>query len=133
MNRIGEWFIGIFKRESKDIAELDKALTDMVPTSEEHSEQKELVIRKIIDGKLYDTSKAEKICSVVVPEREIPKCKLYFCTLGGQKVTIYKGNTEFFIVYLSCLQPVDEEWVRNWIGKQDIDKYIELFGEPELA
>ena len=50
-----------------------------------------------------------------------------------QKVTIYKGNTEFFITYSCYLQPVDEKWVRNWIGKQDIDKYIELFGEPELA
>lgn len=125
--------MNIFKRKSKDIAELDKALTDMVPALEEHDEPKELVIRKIIDGKLYDTSKAEKICTVVVPEDEIPECKFPFWTLGGQKVTIYKGNTEFFITYSCYLQPVDEEWVRNWIGKKDIDKYIELFGEPELA
>lgn len=133
MSRICEWFANIFKRESKDIAELDKALTDMVPALEEHDEPKELVIRKIIDGKLYDTSKAEKICTVLVPEAEIPECKFPFWTLGGQKVTIYKGNAEFFITYSCYLQPVDEEWVRSWIGKKDIDKYIELFGEPELA
>lgn len=125
--------MGIFKRESKDISELDKQLTDMEPAPEEHSELKDCEIRKIIGGKLYDTSKAEKICTVAVPEQEIPEYKFPFWTLGGQEVKIYKGNTEYFIVYLSCLQPVDEEWVRNWIGKQDIDKYIELFGEPELA
>ena len=125
--------MSIFKRKIEDITEVDKLLTDMVPVSEEHSEQKELVIRKIIDGKLYDTSNAKNICSVVVPENEIPECKFPFWTLGGQKVTIYKGNTEFFITYSCYLQPVDEKWVRNWIGKQDIDKYIELFGEPELA
>ena len=125
--------MSIFKRKSKDVAEVDKPLTDMVPGSEEHTEQKELVIRAIIDGKLYDTSKAEKFCTVTVPEQEIPGCKFPFWTLGGQKVIIYKGNTEFFITYSCYLQTVDEEWVRNWIGKQDIDKYIELFGEPELA
>ena len=125
--------MSIFKRKIEDITEVDKLLTDMVPVLEEHSEQKELVIRKIIDGKLYDTSKAKKICSVVVPETEIPECKIPFWTLGGQEVTIYKGNTELFITYSCYLQPVDEKWVRNWIGKQDIDKYIELFGEPELA
>ena len=133
MSRIRELFMSIFKRDSKDIAELDKQLTDMKTSLEEHTEQKELVIMKIIDGKLYDTSKAKKICSVVVPETEIPECKFPFWTLGGQEVTIYKGNTEFFITYSCYLQPVDEKWVRNWIGKQDIDKYIELFGEPELA
>lgn len=64
---------------------------------------------------------------------EIPDCKLCLSSIFGEKVTIYKGNTEYFITYYSYLQPVDEEWVKRWIGKQNIEKYIELFGEPELA
>lgn len=125
--------MSIFNRKSKNIAEIDKELTGKESVSDEHTEREDRVIRKIIDGKLYDTSKAEKICSIVVPESEIPECKLYFCTLCGQEVIIYKGITEFFIVYYGYLNMVSETWVRKWLGEQNIDKYIELFGEPELA
>lgn len=125
--------MSIFKRKIEDIAEVDKLLTDIVPVSDEHTEQKEFVIRVIVDGKLYDTSKAKKVCTVQVTIHEIPDCKLCIGSIFGEKVTIYKGNTEYFITYYSYLQPVDEEWVKMWIGKQNIEKYIELFGEPELA
>ena len=125
--------MSIFKRKIEDITEVDKLLTDMMPVSEEHTEQKEFVIRAIVDGKFYDTSKAEKICTVQVTIHEIPDCKLCIGSIFGEKVTIYKGNTEYFITYYSYLQPVDEEWVKRWLGKQNIEKYIELFGEPELA
>lgn len=125
--------MSIFNRKSKNIAEIDKELTGKESVSEEHTEQKEFVIRVIVDGKLYDTSKAEKVCTVQVTIHEIPDCKLCIGSIFGEKVTIYKGNTEYFITYYSYLQPVDEEWVKRWLGKQNIEKYIELFGEPELA
>lgn len=125
--------MSIFNRKGKNIAEIDKELTGKESVSEEHTEQKEFVIRVIVAGKLYDTSKAEKVCTVQVTIHEIPDCKLCVGSIFGEKVTIYKGNTEYFITYCSYLQPVDEEWVKRWIGKQNIEKYIELFGEPELA
>ena len=95
--------------------------------------QKEWAISKIINGKLYDTSKAQEICSVVVPVDEIPDYNFPFFCLGGQEVTIYKGRTEYFITYYCCLNQVSEEWVKKWLGEQNVDKYIELFGEPEMA
>ena len=125
--------MSIFNRKSKNIAEIDKELTGKESISEEHTEQKEFVIRVIVDGKLYDTSKAEKVCTVQATIHEIPDCKLCVGSMFGEKVTIYRGNTEYFITYYSYLRPVDEEWVKRWLGKQDIEKYIELFGEPELA
>ena len=125
--------MSIFNRKGKNIAEIDKELTGKESVSEEHTEQKEFVIRVIVDGKLYDTSKAEKVCTLQVTIHEIPDCKLCVGSIFGEKVTIYKGNTEYFITYYSYLQPVDEEWVKRLIGKQNIEKYIELFGEPELA
>lgn len=125
--------MNIFKRKSKDITELDKPLTDMISVSDEHTEQKELTLQKIIDGKLYDTSKAYKVCTVQLTMHEIPDCKLCVGSFFGEKVTIYKGNTEYFITYYSYLQPVSEELVKNWLGDQNFEKYIELFGEPELA
>lgn len=125
--------MSIFKRKVKEIAEFENSLVNTKPDTEEHTEQKEWAISKIINGKLYDTSKAQEICSVVVPVDEIPDYNFPFFCLGGQEVTIYKGRTEYFITYYCCLNQVSEEWVKKWLGEQNVDKYIELFGEPEMA
>ena len=125
--------MSIFKRKVKEIAEFENSLVNTKPYTEEHTEQKEWAISKIINGKLYDTSKAQEICSVVVPVDEIPDYNFPFFCLGGQEVTIYKGRTEYFITYYCCLNQVSEEWVKKWLGEQNVDKYIELFGEPEMA
>ena len=125
--------MSIFKRKVKEIAEFENSLVNTKPDTEEHTEQKEWAISKIINGKLYDTSKAQEICSVVVPVDEIPDYNFPFSCLGGQEVTIYKGRTEYFITYYCCLNQVSEEWVKKWLGEQNVDKYIELFGEPEMA
>lgn len=96
----------------------------------------EVVVRKIIDGKLYDTSKATKICTMSVPGNEIPN-KL--CSAGwaqlmfGCDVNLYKGNNTYFCTISGEVFAVSEEWVMKWLGRCDADKYIELFGEPELA
>ncbi len=125
--------MSIFKKLFKRPVKTDKSLTDLTHSIDSHTELTERVVKQIIDGKLYDTSKATKIGSVVVPEDEIPDSKLDFRTLYGQEVIIYKGTTKYFIRCCGYIQPVSEAWVRKWIGQQDIEKYIELFGEPELA
>ena len=114
--------MSIFKRKVKEIAEFENSLVNTKPDTEEHTEQKEWAISKIINGKLYDTSKAQEICSVVVPVDEIPDYNFPFFCLGGQEVTIYKGRTEYFITYYCCLNQVSEEWVKKWLGEQNGDK-----------
>ena len=125
--------MSILRKKSKKAIELCENHEAHTSEFENHAEPIERPIRAIIDGKMYDTSKAKKIGSVVVRENEISGSKLDFCTYGGQEVIIYKGNTKYFIRYYCYLQPVSEAWVREWLGKQNIEKYIELFGEPELA
>lgn len=99
----------------------------------EEIEPQRRILKAIIDGKLYDTSKAKEIGSVILHSEEIPNYDLPISYLGGQEVIIYKGITEWFIAYFYILQPVSEEWVRETLGKHNVGKYIELFGEPELA
>jgi len=70
--------MSIFKKILNKSVETDKSLTDLSQNIDIQTEPKEMVIRKIIDEKLYDTSKATKIGYVVVPEDEIPDSKLYF-------------------------------------------------------
>lgn len=36
------------------------------------SDKSETVVRNVINGKLYDTSKATKICTMCIPKQEIP-------------------------------------------------------------
>lgn len=97
------------------------------------TEPQRKVVRKIINGKLYDTSKAQKICHILISHRDIPEYKLIVCNLCGEEVDIYIGSTEFFLEYSGVIQPVTEEWGKEVLGKRNVDKYIELFGEPELA
>lgn len=89
--------------------------------------------RRIIDGKLYDTSKAEKICSLVLSHTDIPNYDLPIINLGGQDVKIYRGISEWFIEYFCFIEPVTEDWVKEILGKCNVEKYIELFGEVEEA
>lgn len=114
-----------FKKRVKETASLDKVLIDTEPQRR--------VLKAIIDGKLYDTLKAEEICSLILHREDIPNYNSIVCYLGGQEVIVYKGNVEWFIVYFYTLQPVSEEWVKEMLGKHNVEKYIELYGEPELA
>lgn len=94
-------------------------------------EEKENVVRAVIDNKLYDTSKAQKICDITVPIMELPNIP---CFDGfGKRVRVYKGNTEYFVEGCAIITHVDEKWVKKWLGKLNVEKYIELFGTPELA
>lgn len=94
-------------------------------------EEKENVVRAVIGNKLYDTSKAQKICDITVPIMELPNIP---CFDGfGKRVSVYKGNAEYFVEGYSVITPVDEQWVKKCLGKKNVEKYIELFGTPELA
>ena len=110
--------------------------SDIAQKSELKADKTEIVVRKIIDGKLYDTSKATKICATTVPGNEIPN---ELCSAGllqlmfGCDVNLYKGNNTYFCTISGEVFAVSEEWVMKWLGRCDTDKYIELFGEPELA
>lgn len=91
-------------------------------------------IRRIIYGKLYDTSKSEKICQLQLSTEEIPDRKIGGAFYG--KVTLYqtKNTQEFFIcVDGQYLQLVDDDWVEDVLARKNVDKYIEIFGEVEEA
>lgn len=74
--------MSVFEKLLKESVETDLSHSIDIDS---HMEPTERAIKRIIDGKLYDTSRATKICSVVVPEDEILNSKLHFCTLGGDK------------------------------------------------
>lgn len=81
-------------------------------------------MKQIINNVLYDTEKAEKIVD-------------YWS--GYCKRELYKGGRGYFSVvwdYFGTkynIEPKDEDFVKALLGKINIDKYIELFGEPEQA
>ena len=85
----------------------------------------------IINNKLYDITKATKIFEGTLFKLDMPE---YFDTIYAFTiVSIYKGNTEWFCLVCGLIVVVDEEWVKKVLGRYDVEKYIEVFGEPELA
>lgn len=79
-------------------------------------EEKENVVRAVIGNKLYDTSKAQKICDITIPFQELPNIP---CFNGfGKRVSVYKGNAEYFVEGYSVITPVDEQWVKKCLGKR---------------
>jgi len=82
-------------------------------------------MKQIINHILYDTDE-----SVFVT---------YYYNLGCKR-ELYKTKTgKFFVVILdywdkrTSIEAKDESFVKEALGKINIDKYIELFGEPEEA
>lgn len=110
--------------------------SDIAQKSELKTDKTEAVVRIIIDGKLYDTSKATKICTMCIPKQEIPSglhpTGILGC-LDGYSVDLYRGKQAFFCVFCKRVFVVSNEWVEKWLGICNADKYIEMFGEPELA
>ena len=85
----------------------------------------------IINNKLYDITKATKVFEGTLFKLDMPE---YFDTIYAFTiVSIYKGNTEWFCLVCGLIVVVDEEWVKKILGRYDVEKYIEVFGEPELA
>lgn len=100
------------------------------------SDKSETVVRNVINGKLYDTSKATKICTMCIPKQEIPlelhPTGILGC-LDEYSVDLYVGKKTFFCVFCKRVFVVSNEWVKKWLGICNADKYIEMFGKPELA
>lgn len=93
--------------------------------------------KAIINGKMYDTEKAEGLL-------KIGRDRLLFVTPKGNYFSCKYENDTFIgcgdgqpiqktqIIY-SDIQEEPEDRLREAFGRYDIEKYIELFGEPEEA
>lgn len=99
------------------------------------AEQEPRVLKKIIGNKLYDTSQAELVCITWRDEDEIFKYmpfKPMVRTLGGYKVELYRGVTEWFMVVCGSIYAVDEDFAKNCLIYYP-EQYVRYFGEVELA
>lgn len=75
-------------------------------------------MKRVINGKVYDTEKSEII--YIDPNKR----RTYYMT----------KNHAFFVVYKTGeLAVKTEEEIRELLGMYDYDKYVEIFGEPEEA
>lgn len=75
-------------------------------------------MKKIINGKMYDTDTSEEIYLNENNNKRIFKTK--------------KGN--YFLMYANGeVVPKTEDEVKELLGLYDTDKYIELFGNVEEA
>ena len=75
-------------------------------------------MQRVIDGLLYDTETAE-----IIHVEENTKRRLYMTQ-----------NRNFFMFYpIGEIVPKTEESTKDYLGKYNVPKYIELFGEPQEA
>ena len=75
-------------------------------------------MKRIVDGKLYNTDTADLIYTDYSSKRR------YYKTQKGA----------FFVLYATGeIQPRTEDSMRDFLGSVDIEKYIEVFGEVEEA
>lgn len=75
-------------------------------------------MQRVIDGLFYDTEKAE----------------ILHIEEGKNRVLYMTPNRNFFMVYPTGEFVVKtEESVKIYLGTYDVDKYIEVFGQPEEA
>lgn len=76
-------------------------------------------MQKIIDGYLYDTATATLLYE---DKSNYPRNIDYYVT----------PKHNYFVVYSNKeLQVVEEAFIKDILGKNDIAKYIEVFGEPQ--
>ena len=75
-------------------------------------------MQRIVNGLLYDT----KVSNVVHIEEDT-------------KRMLYKtANNNFFMLYADGqIVPKTEESAKKYLGKHNVEKYIELFGQPQEA
>lgn len=75
-------------------------------------------MQRVIDGLLYDTETA-----TIIHIEENTKRRLY-----------QTPNSNFFMFYPTGeIVPKTAESTKEYLGKYNVPKYIELFGEPEEA
>lgn len=75
-------------------------------------------MRRIIDDLLYDTNTAE----------------LVFTEEGTNRMLYRTPNGNFFTFYPTGeIRPKSMEDTKDYLGRNDVKKYIELFGKPKEA
>ena len=75
-------------------------------------------MQRIIDGLLYDTKQSE----------------ILYIEEGKNRILYMTTNRNFFMVYPTGEFVIKtEQSVKDYLGKYDVDKYIEVFGEPGEA
>lgn len=97
--------------------------------------------KAIINNKLYDTEKAKRLGII---DRSITNVTVLFKTPNNSFFTceqfteqMRKDNDK--IAYIisnvrySHIRPTTEDRIKNWLGENNVDKYVELFGEVEEA
>ena len=117
--------------EAQENEKIEKATKGML---EEHEIEYEKVV---IDGKLYGSKKAEKLCPTGEKEKHLfitEKGNFFTCdvkhiysVIGGGMIRVC-GDIGF-----ENIEPITQEEAREILGKKNPDKYIELFGEVEEA
>jgi len=75
-------------------------------------------MRKIIDGKLYDTDTAELVYFDLNTKRGL------YRTVNGAFFTLYPNGE---------ITARAEKYAKQYLGERDVDKYIEIFGNVEEA
>ena len=97
-------------------------------------------MKKIIDNKLYDTEKAEKIFNFRQQRKTGNFGDYNFYSWFNVEVYKTKKNNYFFYGYIKdildnkeFLEVVSEENVKDVMKELDPDKYIILFGDIEEA
>lgn len=75
-------------------------------------------MKKVVNGKLYDTDKSTMIYMDEMTKRMI------FKTEKGAYFLLYPNNE---------VVPKTENEIKEYIGLHDAELYIELFGEPDEA
>lgn len=76
-------------------------------------------MKQIIDGKLYDTSKA----TLIYIDNDLWKPRNYYQTNKGTYFCWFRRNGKLDIV--------DESIIKSVLAEHDVDKYIEIFGAVE--
>lgn len=75
-------------------------------------------MQRVINGLLYDTQNA----TVVHTDQ------------NNNRVLYVTANNNFFMLYPNGeIVPKTEQSAKDYLGKYNVEKYIELFGEPQEA
>lgn len=78
-------------------------------------------MRRIIGGKVYDTSTARLIYSEGFPSNR----REYYMTQKRAFFCYYKKTDKIVVM--------SEDEIKELLGEKDYDMYVELFGVPDMA
>ena len=93
--------------------------------------------KAIINNLLYDTSNSELLCTANRKAYFKTKNGRYFsCDVSVSTESYYCSTCDFVFetTYIySNTEPTSADYIKSVLGRFDVEKYIELFGEPEEA